>query len=414
MSDFLDFLILSSFLAEVAVLMYIEHKIWRTLYTPLIFLMIPYTAVLGITLCVADSGFGFVAFYYPSIIIWNVGLLIFAIPSYTIGLLINKKGYRCNAPVQEEKMPKSMVYTAFLFSLLFLWHLKGSIGSSTQALGSDEFGEEFSGYGIWGHLRMVTIPLLMMSIYYVNRKNLWLAFPIITFVVVSVLNQVKGWTIIPCLAALSIRLYTGKTRLSTKFVLYIVLGGFLTFFTFYAMSILVVQERGVSDDFMQFIFGHFFHYLTSGTLGWSMDVKRGIPDDGGSFETIIAQFVNLSKAVMGDKELVSPVNPLYYNTGLTLTNVRTFFGTIYINTDLILFTLYVFSISTMMYGLKLLTIKYNNIFIYCIYFFYCSLLFMGWFDLYFSNLTIVEIPIILLLLLGVNTLFRKKENSDCV
>lgn len=409
MSRALDFLILSSFLLEVMILLYIEHKIWRTLYTPLVFLMVPYAVVLIVTIFVAGSSLGFVEFYYPSIILWNMGLLIFAVPSFVIGVLICKKKYRCNAPIVELKMPKMMICMAFFFSVLFIWHLYGTLGSSAQALGSDEFGEEFSGYGLWGHLRMVTLPLLMMSIYYVSRKNIWLFFPIIVFIVVSVLNQVKGWTIIPCLAALSIRLYMGKTKLSTRFILYIVLGGFLTFFTFYAMSILVVQEREVSDDFMQFIFGHFFHYLTSGTLGWSMDVERGLPDDGGSFEILIAQFVNLFKAIIGDKELVSPVNGLYYNTGLTLTNVRTFFGTIYINTNIVLFVFYVCCISTLMYGLKLLTIRYNNIYVYTIYFFYCSLLFMGWFDLYFSNLTIVEVPLILLMLLVVDKLFHKRR-----
>ena len=201
------------------------------------------------------------------------------------------------------------------------------------------------------------------------------------FTVVSVLNQVKGWTIIPILAALAMRIYTGRTRLTLRLLIIGVLGMFAIFFTFYAMSILVVQDRGVSDDFMDFIFGHFFHYLTSGTYGWSIDVERGIPDDGGSFEMIIAQLVNLAKSATGDKELVSPINTLFFFSGRSLTNVRTIFGTLYI---------YTLILSTIIYTMKLLALKYANIYTYTVYFFYITLLFMGWFDLYFANLTIFE------------------------
>ena len=90
MGDFQDILILATFLIEVAVLFYLEVKMWRTMYTPLIFLMVPYTIVLLITIMVAGSDFGFVEFYYPSIVIWNIGLLLFAIPSFVLGYFMNK------------------------------------------------------------------------------------------------------------------------------------------------------------------------------------------------------------------------------------------------------------------------------------------------------------------------------------
>ena len=281
---------------------------------------------------------------------------------------------------------------------MFVWHLKGMLTSSVEALGSDEFGDEFSGGGLWGHLRQLTIPLLMMSIYYVSKQRWWL-WPVIgVFLIVGMLNQVKGWVIIPVLAAMAIRLYTGKTKLTMKLIGYVVLGAFVVFFLSYALSILVVQNRGVSGEFMEFIFGHFFHYLTSGTFGWSMDLERGLPDDGGSFQNVIAQLVNLCKSLTGDKELVYPVNPLYYNSGLTLTNVRTFFGTVYINASAAEFTLYVLFISLMMYLMRLAMLHFNNVYVYVIYFFYCGLLFMGWFDLYFASLTILEFPILVLML----------------
>ena len=48
--------------------------------------------------------------------------------------------------------------------------------------------------------------------------------------------------------------------------------------------------------------------------------------------------------------------------------------------------------------MKLLALKYANIYTYTVYFFYITLLFMGWFDLYFANLTIFESAVMLLFL----------------
>lgn len=401
--SFSDFVILFSFILEVGVLQYMEYKAWKTLFTPLSFLMLPYLVVLIITLFISGTSFGFVPFYYPSILIWHIGIFLFAIPSFTIAYIMQRKGLQMTIDtsqdsMRESEMPRLLIILSLFLSLLFLWHLRSTLSSSKQALGSDEFGEDFSGFGFWGHLRIFTIPLYVICMYYVGKKRWWLWFPVIVFTIVSVLNQVKGWTIIPILAALTMRIYTGRTKLTLRLLIIGVLGMFAIFFTFYAMSILVVQDRGVSDDFMDFIFGHFFHYLTSGTYGWSMDVERGIPDDGGSFEMIIAQLVNLAKSATGDKELVSPINTLFFFSGRSLTNVRTIFGTLYINTTAVSFTLYTLILSTIIYSMKLLALKYANIYTYTVYFFYITLLFMGWFDLYFANLTIFESAVMLFFL----------------
>lgn len=409
--SFQDAIYLITLLIEVAVLFYLELKTWNTLYTPLNFLMLPYVVVLMITVLLAGSSWGFVEFYYPSIFIWNVGLLLFAIPSYSIGAVLKYNNISVHRKPLREHFPKIHLIMAFLLSAVFIWHLKGVVTSSVESLGSDEFGDEFSGGGLWGHLRQFTLPLLMMSIYYVSRRRWWLWLVIVVFLAIGMLNQVKGWVIIPVLSAMAMRLYTGKTRLTLRLLGYVVLGAFSVFFLSYALSILVVQNRGVSEGFMEFIFGHFFHYLTSGTFGWSMDLERGLPDAGGSFQNVIAQLVNLAKSLVGDSELISPVNPLYYNSGLTLTNVRTIFGTLYINSTHAQFAVYVLFISTMMYMLKLAMLYFNNIYIYVIYFFYCGLLFMGWFDLYFASLTILEFPILTLLMLLLDRVLQEKTTD---
>lgn len=413
MGVWFDALCLVTILVEVAVLFYWEYKTWQSLYTPLNFLMLPYIVVLLITILLAGGEMGFVEFCYPSIFIWNVGLLLFAIPSFLLGGLLHYKSRPVVATAMSDELPKTLTFMMIVMALLFLWHLKGSITNSAEALGSDEFGEEFSGGGLWGHLRVLTLPLLMMSIYYVSKKRWWLWPVIIVFLLVSVLNQVKGWVIIPVLAAMAMRVYAGKTRLTVKLLSYMVLGAFSVFFLSYALSILVVQERGVSDEFVDFIFTHFFHYLTSGTYGWSMDVERGIPDDTGNFQNVLAQLVNIYKMIVGEDDLVYPVNPLYYNSGNTLTNVRTIFGTLYINSSWLGFALFTFFLSFSMYLMKLATMRFNNIYTYTIYFFFCGLIFMGWFDFYFSGIMVLEFPIIVLLLcLFENIVYKEKEKVE--
>lgn len=396
MGAFQDILILLSFLVEVAVLFYLEMKAWRTIYTPLVFLMVPYVIVLLISIAISGN-FGFVEFYYPSILLWSVGLLIFVIPSYTLAFFVQKAGLPLNSCMKEEpQMPQWFIFLSGFIVLLFLWRFKSLYGGAF-VIGSHDFGDALCGDGFWGHLRQLSLPILMMAIYFVDKRRQWLWLIIIPLFIVALLYQVLGWIIIPCLGGVVIRLYTGKTKLKLSLLLYVILGGSLVFLVSYAVSIVVVAENDLDNDVFIFIFKNFVHYLTSGTLGLSVDMERGFPDSG-TFEVIWAPIVNIINVIIGKEEVVSPVNPLYYNTGLNLTNVRTFFGTLYIHANMIEFVMYTFLSSTLMYILKLSTIKWGNIFVFVIYFFECGLLAMGWFEFYYFHLVVFELPIIVLLL----------------
>ncbi len=415
MGAFQNTLIVVSIVLEILFFGFLELKTWRTVYTPLNFLMFPYLAVLIITLMLAGNKWGFVEFYYPSILLWNVSLLIFAIPSLILGYICCKSGIGIDQGrmgVSEDTFPRVLVALSIILSILFLWHLRGMLGNPSLALGSEEFGEEFSGGGLWGHLRQLTIPLLIMCLYSVSRQRWWLWPIIIVFLIVGLLNQVKSWVIIPVLAAVFMRLYTKKMKLTFQLFLWTVLGAMLVFFLSYALSILVVNDRGVTESFMELVFSGFFHYLTSGTLGWSVDLENNLPDASwGSFENIIAQIVNLVRSLTGNGELVYPVNPLYYNTGITLTNVRTIFGTLYINSNLVEFTLYILFLSTSVYLIKIAMLRYKNMYCYTIYFFYCALLFMGWFDFFFSGFIILELPLLTIFLYVASSMVLVKKDS---
>ena len=406
MGSFHNILILITFFIEVAVLCYIELKAWKTIYTPLNFLMLPYTIVLLITIAISGN-WGFVQFYYPSILLWSVGLLIFAIPSYMLAFVLQKIDAPLNTSVREVLVPRCVTYISVVIILLFLWRFKSMIGGEA-IIGTSDFGEEFSGRGIWGHLRQLSLPILMMSIYLVDKDKKWLWGIIIAFLFVGFMYNVLGWIIIPCIAGISLRLYTGKTKLRLSLLFYVILGAIAVFFGSYILSLVVGEESGFNNEVLSFIVRNFIHYLTSGTLGFSVDMEHGCPDTG-DFEMIIAQIVNIGKVITGDKELLVPLNSLYYHTGFNLTNVRTFFGTLFINTNYLTFIVYVLFLSSAIYILKLATIRFNNIYVFVIYFFELGLLFMGWFDFYFASLSVIEIPILTLVLLFIEWFIHPKK-----
>ena len=288
-------------------------------------------------------------------------------------------------------MPKLVSFIALFIILLFIWRIKSVIG--VFPIGSSEFGEFFCGKGFWGHLRQLSLPILILAIYFVNKKNMWLCGVILVLLIVAFLYNVLGWIVIPCFAGITLRLYTGKTKLRLSLLLYVVFGVLILFLASYIMSLVIANDGDLDNEVISFIFRNFIHYLTSGTLGLSVDMQNGFPDSGG-FEMLIAQIINIVNKIIGKDEIAGFLNHLFYNTGFNYTNVRTLFGTIYINTNEVTYILYILFLSITIYLIKLSAIYLNNVYVYMVYFFGCGLFFMGWFDSYFATLTVVEIPIL--------------------
>ena len=339
MGGFQDIVICVVFLLEVVLLSYLEIKAWKTIYTPLNILMLPYVMILLLSISISGN-MGFVEFHYPSIVIWCCGLLLFAIPSMVLSCVVQKAGVSLEGRLRDDGgMPGVLVFIAVAVIMLFAFRFYSMLGGA-HPLASDEFGEEFAGKGFWGHLRQLALPILIMAIYYVGKGRMWLWFIIVPIIAVAFLYQVKGWVIIPCLSGIMLRLYTGKTRLTLSVMLYVIIGALLIFAASYVLALTVGEDKELGEDVIFFIFRNIVHYLTSGVLGLSVDMQNGFPDVGG-FELLVSQVVNLFNVVTGNDDLIIPLNELYYNTGFNLTNVRSFFGTIYINTGYLSFTLLV-------------------------------------------------------------------------
>ena len=177
MVDLSQLSIVMILLMEVSCLTYLEYRAWQTFYTPLCVLMIPYVIVLLITISIAGN-YGFVNFNYESIYIWIFGLPLFALPSYMASALLQHYGLSVKTTIENnrEKPSSILMVLGAILVVALLFRLYQTISHGFNLFGTEEFTEEFSGKGVWAHLREMIMPLLILSLYYVRKKDylLWI------------------------------------------------------------------------------------------------------------------------------------------------------------------------------------------------------------------------------------------------
>ena len=395
----MEFLFVLTLLIESGVLMYLEYKAWKSIFTPMSFLLLPYLVVLIVSIAMSGK-MGFVEFYYPSIFIWIVGLFFFAIPDFLLAGYAGKHGstdLKSGIDDSPTGMPRVFVLIGIALLLLFSYRLFVTIRSSQYMIGSDQFAEEFAGFGFWGHLKRFCSVMLMLFIYYLDKNRRWLWLLIVGLFLINIINMVKGTMIIPCVTGVMLRLASGKMKITGAFVGWLILSSVAVFFVTFLLAIVVVNKMEVNDKIIVWIFQRFVHYFSSGTLGLSVDMELGFPDSG-PFQVIWTPFINLINQISGNGEILSPVNPIFHFTGISLTNVRTMFGTLFIYTNYLQFCLYTMGLSFICYSLKILTVRLTNVYINTVLYYLCALLAMGWFEFYFFHLDIIEIPVMILIL----------------
>lgn len=398
MGEVQNILLTLLFFLETSVLLYLEKKAWNTYYTPLNILSIPFAVVLAV--CVVIEGrWEFVDFHYPVLLIWNIGLLLFAVPSLILAWCLK----RANSPltdnlssIRNDHFHESLFWIGLVLLAAFLYRLY-SMRGLFGIIAAEEFADMYAFHGLWSHLRMLGLVIMILSIYHLDKKHLHLWILIIGFLIVNFVNQVKGAIIIPCVTGILMRICTGKTRITIRLLLWILVGAIGVFMMMYIVVPVILNQSQVGISIIGFVLKNFCHYLTSGILGLSTDICREMPDKG-DFEILFSQFVNIGKTIAGDQDLLSPVNPFYFTTGLNWTNVRTFFGTILIYSNYVEFVLYVLLFSTVMYSLMIIARKSGDLYSNLIFYIECGYLAMGWFEFYFFHLQIIELPIIALLL----------------
>lgn len=411
----LDSIYLWGFLLEVFLLYKLERRMWGTLYTPVILMMLPYTGLLLLAIVSLE----FVPnheFYYPSILVWSLGLLCFEIPSIVLAKFygssrkigeIPKKGLMI--PIRYQIGRKYLYFNGFLCLLFILRFLQ--LRASGLPVGSDEFGEQFATNGLWGHLNLMLIALTISNILLLDRKkkyNRYLLLFVIIGISVSFLNQVKGWVLIPVLGGVVLRLKNHLLQLKFRLVALVCLTG--TFFFFMSYYVLLVLTRDTQDTsfFLPFFLQHFIFYLTSGILGFS-EACINHTFITGDLVSAVSNFFYPVKAVT--EILTGGLPPqshgVFLDTGFGESNVRTFFGDMYMRGGIIggIF-LSIFN-GTVCYSALWLSKVKHALFIDAMYGFISGILLMSWFSSYTHLFNTYEVPIICIILYLVRKYYKR-------
>lgn len=391
------------FFIEVIFLLVLEKEMWKTYFTPTFFLLVPFLIVWLLVLFFAKS-LGFKVFYVPSLFIWIIGIFVFWLPSLLLNRFLLKNKFHFSIPkgieleLQLVKNDNLIKFISLFIIGLFILHFFISIHVyGFNSIGSDMFGSFFAGSGFWGHLRVISMPIIIYHL--VTFKNNWRSKSAILFVLFSVLflYQVKGWILITVISAIILKIWLGQIKVSLKLLILIITFGLLVFFISYYFSLVVSQNGKFSLDFMLWVIKHFAFYLFSGVLGFSEYVKNDLPSSL-NYNVIIAPVMNIVNKLLG-QPLIDPINHYAVDIGGNQdSNVYSFFGTLYIWSGIYVGMFFTFIYGVLYYIVYLVFIMSRNVWLYIAIFFLIGLLSMGWFEFYLFHEDIIEIPMFCLIM----------------
>ncbi|RHR41000.1 hypothetical protein DWX23_08070 [Parabacteroides sp. AF18-52] len=373
------------FFILVGVINYIDYRTYKTIITPTFFLSVPFSAILLLCLLLNPS-LSFVKVYPPSILIWIIGLFFFWLPGRVFAYTIGKKDFSSKNPryTPYNTAPnKVILWIGVLIIGYFL--LKYKSIANTEMVGSKEFGGELMIGGIASRLSNV---LMLFFPYFVctRLKSKILKYTFVSAIFFLIISYAaKTWMMNIILASFIVGAFRKQVKVNIKTIILLVFILFILFFLYYSLLI-------DSDSLLQFVFRHFYFYITSGILPMSSYIESE-----SFFQTdnryIIMPFVNMYYSLRG----LPPMDvhsALWYVTDLNIgteSNVFSFFGTIYIYTDPVLFVVYSSLFGLFSYGVFTSALKSRSIFIHIIYAYNLCILFWGWYNCGYNLLRYWEI-----------------------
>lgn len=388
------------FISLVVLLTYLDLKLWGTIYTPTVVLAWPFLILLIIDFLYLNSNFVYFNLNQNLILIWLFGVLSF----WSGGVLIKLffKDIRVNK-MQLEKFNKEVYFTKsklrtllyILYPLIFIVILKVYLllDKYDFNLADEEFQGKL-GAGFIAHciLLLTIISVFLIIFFNKNYYKLHQVFVIIITLIFSVLYGVKSWIIIPLVSSFIGRILLKKTKFKVKHLIILIVP-FFVFWLIYKISL----GFGFSNEF---IFQHMVDYLLAGPIGFSEHLNQNLPI-GKEPEYAFTPVINIFRFLIGEIPL-NPISNYFVNTPTGFaTNVKTFFGTLYVYggfsyllTSFLLGIIFYSYLLLFCYSLK----SKSTPFVTALYVFMLGLLFMGWFDAYVIHLKFYETPFWVLLL----------------
>ena len=395
------------FFLEVYLLFKLEQKQWKTLITPLNVMALTFSFALITIILYCSYDKDTPPFYYPSLILWMFGLLIFEIASAFISWssvkLQKSRIFNIEISKNDDKYHLLRNFAFFCIAVSFI-RLRSL--SSIEGFGTDEFSEDYQVTGVFAHLAVILSCIFAYAIYKLDFKHRSSLLIIAGALVGMYAVGTKSWIIAPFLMGYLARLMTGRTKLSIKTTVVPVLIVFGIFFLSYFLILVIATESDVTEDFVSFVFTHFVDYLGGPVLAFSLDFKKGFVEPDMT-EALFAPFINFVHAFTKEK-YINVINPVFLDLGtLGDNNVRTFFGTIYAyskNPFVFLFVTLLFS--TVINYVYCLSRRSRSVFLLLANCSNMVFLMFGFFDFYWLSLTPYEVTILFILM---HVLLYKKD-----
>lgn len=376
---------------ETLLFIAIDRKMYGTFYTPTIFLSVPYLCIVFVFILFADN-FNFYSLYLPSVYIWCIGLALYWSVGYILSLCLLRKTINNKTPFKQKiYIPQdALIFSSIIALLVDLGLVYAAI--KIAPIGSDEF-KDFCGTGLIAHmavyLRFVILWFICADNIVLKRNIILKWFVILSTVFYAVAYSTKGSIVLVLLSVIIIRKIILNKSMKIFHLLLLVISSLFVFFISYSIVF------GYAAPW-NFIFNHTFFYFVSSIASFSQYCKINAPIDI-SVETLFMPVVNFYYKLMG-----IPLEKVYSDLWTAVgpgmeSNVKTFFGTIFIYGGIWggIFTVIVYSLVGHL--LLVCSLKKNQfaLFLYCI----ClAALTLGWFDLFFNMIAFYEYIIFAILL----------------
>lgn len=143
------------FIVEIVGLIVLERILFGTYLTPVAVLAVPYAVIVLLAVTIGPE-LGFNTFFYPSLLVWMFGLLLFSFPGLVFATVFLQKTNIKHYPYETQNQVKSdkiiLKITYLIIAILVFVFLKIY---SRYNIGSDEFQSVF-GRGFSGHILLIS------------------------------------------------------------------------------------------------------------------------------------------------------------------------------------------------------------------------------------------------------------------
>ena len=384
------------YISEVVILLLFEKRLWGTLLTPVNMLSLPCTIVILIAIAYSYSSDTIPDFYLPSLTVWGLGLMLFAIPSVILSKLSKKRRFSYKVIGNDDAY--KIIYTIGVICIFFSLVRVLNIVGAGLSFGNEEFINEYETSGILAHMNVLMSVIFSYMIFKSDSNHKFSYLIIVLSLIGMYAVGVKSWIIAPFLIGYYARLITNRTVFTIKSVILPILASVGFFLFSYYLIMIISGDVELTSGWTDFIINHFLLYLIGGPLSFSLDYQQGILEPIMQ-ESLIGPLIDIFKAIFGG-EYTEKINPVFLSIGeLGETNVRTFLGTIWAYAqDGMIFIVVVISLSFYIHIVFALSKRSNNIFIILAHCSNLVLLSFGFFEFYWLNLSAYEMPAILLML----------------